>query len=185
MTERNAVLNTTHPSPAADQILGGQGIFPVWGCLQTTLLCTIPCMELAGFPPRDGCFLPLIVEDHPQPRGRIRSKGSGYWLKQQPQPTLLQSEDQPWEADSPRWELRLQQSNPQAGRATEQTIPMGPRMKARYQKSHGRLTTQRQTNCQEAIVAVPRVRLLPPFSSPGNTRGRYSTAGAQRGLLSV
>lgn len=51
--------------------------------------------------------------------------------------------------------------------------------------AHGRLTTQRQTNCQEAIVAVPRVRLLPPFSSPGNTRGRYSTAGAQRGLLLV
>lgn len=28
-------------------------------------------MELAGFPPRNGCFLPLIVEDHPQPPGCI------------------------------------------------------------------------------------------------------------------
>lgn len=111
MTERKAVLNTTHLSPTADYILGGQGIL---GCLQTTLLCTVYCMEPAGFPLRNRCFLPLIMEDHPQPPGCIRSKCSGYRLKQQSEPTLLQSEDQLWEADSVRSELRLQQSNPQA-----------------------------------------------------------------------
>lgn len=111
MTERKAVLNTTHLSPTADYILGGQGIL---GCLQTILLCTVSCMEPAGFPLHNGCFLPLIMEDHPQPPGCIRSKCSGYGLKQQSQPTLLQSEDQLWEADSARSELRLQQSDPQA-----------------------------------------------------------------------
>lgn len=59
------------------------------------------------------------------------------------------------------------------GRATEQTIPTGPGMKARYRKSDGRLTDTEANKPPGSHQAVPRVRLLPPFPGPGNARGRY------------
>lgn len=128
-------------------------------------------MELAGFPLHNGCFLPLIMEDHPQPPGCIRSKCSGYRLKQQSQPTLLQNETNYGRRVLPAQNSGYNRATLRPGRATEQTIPTGPRMKARYQKSDGRLTDTEANKPPGSHHGSPKGRAASAFPQPGQRKG--------------
>jgi len=118
----------------------------------------------------------------PSPPGRVRGKCGSYGLQQQPQLTLLRGRTDSWRAGLP---APVNSSRNAAilrpGLAPEQTIPTGPWVKARYQKSDGQLNIHRPTNNhQKATRAILGVELPQPVPWLGKVKG--GGGGAEMGL---
>lgn len=98
--------------------------------------CSVDCAaRLAGFH-SDGYFLPPVMKECPLTPGCIRSKGGNCGLKSQLRGTLLQRQDPPWVADPFLGHSACNRAILRP-KATQQTIPMGPRVEARHWKPDG------------------------------------------------
>lgn len=169
-----AVLNTTHPSPAADQI-------------DPTRPGHLPCVRMPS--------------DHP---ALYRSLHGASWLPSTrwmfsasnsggPPPTtwMYQKQGQRLRAQAAAAADTAAERGPTVGggfssfrtqATTEQSSGLaklqssfshGSQNEARYRKSDGRLTDTEANRPPGSHHGSPEVRLLPPFPGPGNARGRY------------
>lgn len=136
--------------------------------------CSVPFPAWEGWlPPRLRMFSASNSGGPPQPRGRIRSKGQRLPAQAAATADTAAERGPTMGGGFPRWELRLQQSNPQAGRSYRADYSHGSQNESQIPEiSWSVSTTQRQTNCQGSHRGSPEGSgLSPAFLQPGEREG--------------